>query len=350
MGLFSRKPSASPDSLQPGRNLGRQPERGSIGRITAYSSYSRNDAQRERLPERRTPPAPATQGRAFSYYANRSQSELNVGREAAADRSDARRMPGRLRTLGIRSGWLALAVIVSGVVVYQMQLSSDVKVMSLVPASDAPFLRDTAQYGAAASKLIDGSATNRNKLTINTGGIATALRQQFPELQSVTVTLPIIGDRPTVFVRPADPSMVLVSGGDTFVIDQQGRALSATTSASQLERLKIPTVTDQSQLRYKLGEQALPRSITTFIQTVSRQLHAQNAEVRAMTLPAVASELDVYLADTPYYIKYNLHDTDERAAEIQTGTYFAVSRHLAAKRIVPTQYVDVRLQGRAYYK
>ncbi len=286
----------------------------------------------------------------FSYYANRSQSELNTGRETWADKPVPRRTPGRLQKLKAHWTMIAGGVLLLAVVIYQLQLSSTPNVVSLVAASDAPFLRDTKIYQQAATKLIDNSTTNRNKLTIDTSGIAASLRQQFPELETVTVTLPLLGDRANIYVKPADPALVLATANETFVIDERGRALSEARSQAQLTRLQIPTVTDQSNLAFKLGSQALSRQTTAFIQTVARQHRAHKIDVRAMTLPPAASELDVYITGKPYFIKYNIHDGDAEAASLQTGSYIATSRHLAAKNITPAQYIDVRLQGRVYYK
>ncbi len=287
---------------------------------------------------------------AFSYYASRSQTELNTGRETWADKPVQRRLPTKLRKLRNHAGLLAGGTLLLAIVVYQLQLSSTPHVVSIIPASDAPFLQDTRVYQLAAGKLIDESVTNRNKLTINTSGIAADMRQQFPELQSVTVGLPFLGDRPTIYVRPADPALVLVAAGDSFVIDQRGRALTEARSQAQMTRLNIPTVTDQSNLSFKLGDQVLSRQTTMFIRTIAQQHRAHNTDIKAMTLPPAASELDVYLADAPYFIKYNIQDNDKLAAVQQTGNYFAVRKHLAGKNLIPQQYVDVRLQGRVYYK
>lgn len=322
-------------------NTGRRPLRGAN---RASAQPARNPVRRQSSQDDRS------YAKSFSYYANRSQSELNTGRETWADKPTPRRVPGRLQKL--RAHWTMVAggVLLLAVVVYQLQLSSTPNVVSLVTASDAPFLRDTETYQQAATQLIDGSTTNRNKLTIDTSGIALKLRQQFPELETVTVTLPLLGDRVNVYVKPADPALVLATASQSFVIDERGRALSEARSQSQLTRLQIPTVTDQSNLVFKLGSQALSRQTTAFIQTVARQHRANNIEITAMTLPAAASELDVYVTGQPYFIKYNIHDGDAEAASLQTGSYIATSRHLKAKNIVPSQYIDVRLQGRVYYK
>jgi hypothetical protein len=66
-----------------------------------------------------------------------------------------------------------------------------------------------------------------------------------------------------------------------------------------------------------------------------------------MTLPPATSELDVRVAGQPYFIKFNLQSGDARQ---QAGTFLATQSHLQSQNIVPSTYIDVRVDGRSYYK
>lgn len=305
--------------------------------------------QRARDPLRRQAPSMG-QNRTFSYYAARSQADFNTGREAVQDKPPLRRLPTRFQRLRKHSGWLAGFVLLLGLVIYQLQLSTVPKVVSLADSSDVPFLQDSKVYQTAARDMFAESAANRNKLTVNAGGIAKRLQQRFPELQSVSVSLPILGSTPTVYVRPAEPAMVLAATNGTFVVGENGRALAEATAGTNLSRLHIPSVTDQSGLGVKVGAQVLPRSATAFISTVSTQLASQKITVQSMTLPAAAGELDVYIAGKPYFAKFNVEKASTDNALQQVGTLMAVLKRLDREGRAPAQYIDVRLDGRAYYK
>lgn len=293
---------------------------------------------------------PGGPNRIFTYYASRSQSELATGREPSQNKPPLRRLPTRFQRLRKHSAWFAGAFVLICLGVYQLQLSTTPKVVSLAPTSVTPFLQDTEVYKDAAQKLFNANAANRNKLTVNSTGIALRLQKQFPELQEVSVSLPVIGATPTIFVRPAEPALVLAAANGIFVVDENGRALAEATAGLDLGGLKVPTVTDQSSITVKLGEQILPRTATSFIATVSSQLAASKATVQSMTMPALAGELDVYLTGKPYFIKFNMQQGGAEAAALQSGTYLAVSKQLDREKVTPSQYVDVRLEGRAYYK
>lgn len=290
------------------------------------------------------------QNRTFSYYAARSQSEITLGRETVQDKPPIRRLPTRFQRLRKHSGWLLGLLVLSAVVVYELQLSTTPKVVSLVASSEAPFLQDSSIYQQAAQQLFAESAANRNKLTVDASTIAHRLRQRFPELQEVSISLPVIGDRPTVFVRPAAPAMVLAARNGTYIVDENGRALAEVKAGTNLQRLNIPSVTDQSGLAVKLGDQVLPRNATAFIGLVAEQLKTQKVNVQSMTLPAAAGELDVYMVNRPYFVKFNIEEGTEDSALMQAGTLLAVLKKLDREGKAPSQYVDVRLEGRAYYK
>jgi len=292
----------------------------------------------------------AGQNRTFSYYASRSQSEFNLGREALQDKPPIRRLPSRLQRLRKHFGWVLASVLVVGLFVYNMQLSTDPKVVAVTKSSDAPFLRDNKVYRKAAMDMLESTPANRNKLTINTAAVSARMKREFPELKEVSITLPIFGSQPVVHIQPADPALILASPSGTFVVDETGRALVEANAATDLSRFRVPTVSDQSGIQLQLGQQVLSGGTTEFIQTVMTQLQSQNVGVSAITLPPAASELDVYIKGQPYFVKFNLHDEQSSAAAAQVGAFLAVKERLSAKNTVPSQYIDVRIEGRAYYK
>ena len=320
---------------QPARPLSSQPRR-------TASSAQPADGLRQRQPA-------AAQSQAFSYYAARSQSEVNLGREAIQNKPKLRRLPGRMQRLRKHAGWLALGILAIGLLVYQLQLSSDAKVVVLSASSETPFLQETSVYQQAARKLFDDSAANRNKLTVDSTAVAAKLEAAYPELQEVSASLPLFGDRPVVYIRPAAPALVLAANNGTFIIDENGRALAAVSAENNPERLQIPTVTDQSSLAVRLGDQVLPSTVTGFISTIVGQLKAKQLEVQSMTLPAAAGELDVYISGQPYYVKFSIQQAGQKEGLRQIGTYLAVKKQFDGNGFKPAQYIDVRLGGRAYY-
>ena len=308
-----------------------------------------------RFRRRRTDPAQAPGSRqvvrserptAFNYAASRNEQEYNLGRGVPRDQ-DIRRRERLVRYWRQRLGMFLAGVVLIICVLYTLHLSGNPKVVSLAPASSGYFLQDDSVYQQAAAKAFTSSIFNDNKVTINTVGIQQKLQQQFPELSEVSVTIPLMSHRPIVYIAPTTPSLILSTRNGDFVLDNNGKALIRADVIGGLDKLGLPTVKDQSGLHVNSGDIALSGSSVDFIRTVVAELHAKGVQLATLTLPPAAYELDVKPAGAGYYVKFNMH---QRTARQQSGTYLAVRQRLAAQSITPSQYIDVRLDGRAYYK
>jgi hypothetical protein len=69
-------------------------------------------------------------------------------------------------------------------------------------------------------------------------------------------------------------------------------------------------------------------------------------QIESLTLPSGLSELDVRIKGQGYYVKFNLLGDGREEA----GAYLALKSHLDAGHITPRQYIDVRVEGKGYYK
>jgi hypothetical protein len=228
-----------------------------------------------------------------------------------------------------------------------LSLSGSARVVMLKGNGSSPFLHDRDTYQRAASDLLASSVWNRNKLTVNTGAISRGLLSRFPELSDVIVTLPLLSGRPTVYVQTAREALILSSGNGSFVIGTGGKALLNADNLTHADSRRLPSVKDKSGLEVKLNRQVLSSADVDFIRTVNAQLSAAHVGVASMELPAAKSELDVRISGKPYFVKFNL---ESGTARQQAGTYLATKAELEHRHTIPAQYIDVRVDGRAYYK
>jgi len=216
--------------------------------------------------------------------------------------------------------------------------------------SDNPaqlYLRSQDTYRVAVDAELTKSVLSHAKFTINTGRITAELRRQFPELADIRVQVPLVGLRPSVYIQPAIPVLlVAATDGRVYALDTAGKALITTTQAPSLSRLRLPTVSDQSGLPVTLGRIALPSSSVSFVTEVVGQLKAKRLSVTDMVLPKGTSELDIRISGAPYLIKFNLRGN----ARVEVGTFLAVKQQLDKEHVTPAGYVDARVEGRAYYK
>jgi hypothetical protein len=312
--------------------------------------FRRPSSPPPRQRQRPTVPQQPQQGPVFSYHASRSVREDRLGR-VTSDEPPQRQFKRRARRIARRIPAYIALIIILFCVGNAITLSNNPKVIPIGDKTDKAsqqlFIRSSSIYQNAAQKLFDTSIMNRNKLTVDASHITTQLKQEFPELQSVSIALPLLGHRPVVYIQPAAPTFILTNQhGGVFVLDKSGRALVSGNDAVQAAKLNLPTVHDDSGLEVRVGQIALPSNDVAFIAQVAGQLQAQHIGYDSLTLPAAASELDVKVTGVPYLVKFNMQGD----AKEQAGTFIAVRQQLGGQHITPGQYIDVRVPGRAYYK
>ena len=222
-------------------------------------------------------------------------------------------------------------------------LSPEVKIVN---KGNSLKLRENSVYQAEATSFIKASAVNRSKLMFDSQGLSNHLRQKFPELASVVIDLPIIGNQPTVSLQVARPSFILSSANEAYLISENGVALLNIRDVDNLSSFSLRTVNDASGVAVETGKAVLPREQALFIATVVEQLEGQNRQISSMTIPASPYDLHIRLKDTRYFIKFNIMEDPKQ----QTGSFIALQERLKSKNIMPNEYIDVRAGERVFYK
>lgn len=312
--------------------------------------FKKKDAPRSRIrPEASSQPPRREQ--VFSYYANRSVRVQNTARGAGGQQQSQEplkrtspRSP-RWRRQVYSFGVLAVILLLVGM---SLRLQTMPKVVTVDLGADQQlFLRDRKVYEAAAQRIFGSSVFNSNKLTINTKRIVTEMQREFPELVAVSVSLPVAGAQPVVYLQPAQPRLVLsTQSSGMYLLDASGRALMNATDVANLSELGVPVVTDESGIMLKQGQVALPRHAVAFMDEVAGQLRAKGIEVTSFVLPPGGNELHVRVSGAPYFVKFNTHGN----AREEAGTYLAVRQQLETEHKVPREYIDVRVENRAYFR
>lgn len=277
----------------------------------------------------------------FSYYSNRSN--VNNTSSPAREGRGVLPTPGWQKWRYLPSYLAFVAVLVS--IVYL--LSVDVNPKIVVPVSNTPgLLREQNVYQQAAQDILKSSIFNRSKITIDTLGVQREFERQFPEIEAASILLPITARRPVITLQPAEPALIIVTSGKQHIVDAHGRVILAASEATKAATAGLPVVVDESGLPAELGQTVLPRATSDFIITLVAQLQAKKLVVQSLTLPTLANELHIRIADQPYVLKFNtLND-----ARTSAGTFLALKLKLDADKTTPSEYIDLRVEERAYYR
>lgn len=230
-------------------------------------------------------------------------------------------------------------------VMYILSLNTNPKIV-LRDTHRVVAIRSLDTYQQAARDILASSWVNRNKLTIDSGRVVRTMKQQFPELADVAVTLPITGHSPIVEIATVQPVLALSVQNGLFIVASNGKAVAAANEAKDTVLKTLPVVTDNSGVSLQTGKAALTKDTVAFIQHLVAQLQAQKLAVQTLNLPVAPSELDARLEGLPYYIKFNsLADVRQ-----QVGAFLVVKQRLEGERTVPTEYIDVRVEEKVFYR
>ncbi len=278
----------------------------------------------------------------YSYYSNTQKIDKADSTRSRSPKPISKKT--NLRFLYKLPTHIALVAIIASIF-YCLTLNTDAKIIQIQPTQNI-FLQSANTYQAEARKLFAHSIFNRNKITVDINGITANLKRTFPELSDVSITMPLIGYRPLVYITPSRPSAIISSVNGAFVLNDRGFAILKTDDTSKLKQLNLPQVQDQSDIQVILGQQTLPEATIKFITDVTKQLGVAKQTVEAIILPTLSNQINVKIAKQPYVIKMNTAN-DSRE---QVGAYLVTWVNLKAKHQLPTSYFDVRIEGRVYYK
>lgn len=279
----------------------------------------------------------------FSYYSSRNPHEAGRSKRAEPLAPQRKRQPSHW--LLYLPSLLSLGVVFAAVM-FLTTLTPKPRISITAPKDSLAVVQDTETYELAAERLMQRSLLSRSKLTIQTDALAAAFQQEFPELGDVVVTVPLISRRAVIEVQPATPVLLLRGVNGSYVIDKLGRPVLESGRLASSIRDKLPIVTDESDTELVLGKQQLTLELVAFIRDTHAQFVALDIETEAYTLPSLANELHVRLPGKGYYVKFNT----ETPARQQVGTYIALKERLESEGVTPAEYIDVRVEERAYYK
>ena len=299
----------------------------------------------ERQSRARPQTEPAKTPVAFSYHAKRSArpESPSQGRAVPSFELDNSRKGSKGRRYAVFSVLIILALLV----ILALRVSTAAKVDIIEPAGFDYMPRSLNQYIHASANAIGSSIYNQNKLTISSDDVAMYLEKRYPEIAYAAVTVPLIGNKPTIHIQLASPSLIYSTSTNSYVLDGNGNIIGSASILNAKEIGLLPIVESSYSGTLNDGVQVLTNQNVQFIRIVKIALSAKAISVAKMVLVPQAEELDVYPAGQPYFVKFNLYQTD---ALQQVGTYLATIATLKSQNQTPKQYIDVRVDGRAYYK
>jgi cell division septal protein FtsQ len=188
-------------------------------------------------------------------------------------------------------------------------------------------------------KLVHGSIGQGNLLTINPSSLQSDLQQENPSIKTVDVRRQWLHGL-VVTVTINNPGLGWSSNNERYLLDMDGTVIGPLPTGSTLA-----VVTDDSNLPVSVGEQVVPPDFITFVQQLVPQLTAMG--IGTQGLDVVQTTYDLTVTTNKGY-KLIFDTTREASAEI--SDLKAVEAVLVSQNKTPSQYIDLRIAGKAYYQ
>ncbi len=164
------------------------------------------------------------------------------------------------------------------------------------------------------------------------------LPEQEPRIKTATITKRFPSGI-TVTIVEREPGVVWVSAGENWEVDIEGIIIGAAGS-----KKPMATVIDTANIPVKPGDRVAPGRFVRFTQDIAAGLPNQTSlAIENFQVPESTSEVYVK-TNKGYLIKF---DTTRSALE-QLKDLALVIKNLNGK--APSQYIDLRVAGRAYYQ
>jgi hypothetical protein len=296
--------------------------------------------EKKTLNERLRQPISRQPTASFSYYSSR-RSEQTPRYE---NESKWYRWQKETLKLWGNATVLVALVLTLVAVLYGGTLSQEPKLT--VTPSDYMTYRQKQQYTDEIKNALSQDIFSSIKLTFRKKQLTDQIYRLFPETKSVAITIPIVGRRPLVDIVLYRPVAVLSTSTKSYIIDESGRVIIDAEASAQNNSL--PRISDLSGLPIVVGAPYIPSEELTFIDQFNKQLQSKGVSVSRVELPAIAKEVHFYVGDnTPVLVKASLVG-DPR---MEAGSTIALLKEIQAGRVAkPSEYIDVRVEDRVFYK
>lgn len=277
---------------------------------------------------------------------SRAQREVAERQQSVTQRQLDKKRQIRRRVIKVRVLFFA-ATVIAGLFLYQSSLQS-VQFASnasgkLQPPAQAEYERvilEIAQESTLGGQmwLLDDSAANER------------IKERFAEVDRVEFSGRPLSRKLKVEVRFRSPAFTWLNAAkERQYVDSNGvlfaKNLDAATKADSLVHVE-----DQSGVVLEEGTAVLTESIMQFIGRLPSGLQTaysgEGGVVERVVIPKSTREIHVAVSGQPYFIKFSIsRDFDEQVAEMRMLLEF-----LKSQNITPSNYIDLRVAHKAFYK
>lgn len=235
----------------------------------------------------------------------------------------------------IKTFYLILIIVVVILVVYGLFFSSFFKVENI------DFKGANLVDGEKVKKVVMFALNEEpNIFLYNGSNIAAKIKENFPLISEVSIQKGI-PDTIRIIIIERQPVVVWQTASKKYLLDKDGFAyLEADANNSK----DLPVIIDNQNIPVKLSSRIASRNFLDFVRQMIEKF-SPRTNLKAKELKIDETTFDLIIVTTDGYAVY--FDTT-RSAETELDDLHRVLAHLNGSK--PKEYIDLRVEGWAYYK
>ena len=202
---------------------------------------------------------------------------------------------------------------------------------------------NTQLYTGSIQRYLSSHLLERTSATINTTALTAAVQRELPEVKSITLNTDGSSFGNATFdVTMRQPVVSWQTGSTRLYVDTDGASFTRNYYHSPSVE-----VVDETGIQAVNNRILASSRFLGFIGLTIGQFASQGLTVSKVVLPVNTTHQLLVSMDS---IGYPVKVSTDRSATHQAEDAARSIRYLKAKGIVPRDYVDVRVSGRAFYK
>lgn len=193
-----------------------------------------------------------------------------------------------------------------------------------------------------AELYLDSRILGRNWLFLSTKDVKESLNNTFTGQESITVDK-VFPNKLLIKTDEARAAVVWKTGPKSYRLSSSGKVVSELGANESISSL--PVVTDTNNIPVQIGERVVANDFNVFITKLYEYLRSANMEIEQLTVGSTTAEVAVKLKDG-----YELRFSTVSSVDSQIKSFQAVQDLLKEQNKKPQQYIDLRIDGKAFYK
>ena len=178
-----------------------------------------------------------------------------------------------------------------------------------------------------------------NILLINTVSLRKQILFENPQIKDIQI-IRGIPDAIKIVVLEHENKIIWQSGGMKYLVSSQGKI---TKKIEEGESFSFPIVSDSKNLPINLGDSIVSANFIAFILSINEKFF-EITNIKPTYFEVPQTTFDVYLyTEAGFYVKFNSMRSSTKQLE-------NLKKVLVEKRESIKEYVDLRVDGWAYYK